>query len=44
MRRATNDGFSARACERYNPEQWKEAAQNIVDMVHAPDKWLENIQ
>jgi cytochrome P450 len=44
MRRATNDGFSVRACERYQPQQWREAARNVIDMINAPEKWVENIQ
>jgi hypothetical protein len=41
MRRASHEEFNLRASEKYQPEQFKEAALNLLDMMNDPESWVD---
>jgi hypothetical protein len=41
MRRASHEGFNLRASEKYQPLQFKEAAMSLLDILNAPESWVD---
>ena len=44
MRRVSHEEFNFRASEKYHPEQFKEAALNLLDMVNDPESWVDYLK
>ncbi|KAJ7139436.1 cytochrome P450 [Mycena epipterygia] len=41
MRRASHEAFNLRASEKYQPDQCKEAAMNVLDLLDNPERWVD---
>ncbi|KAJ7671941.1 cytochrome P450 [Mycena rosella] len=44
MRRASHEAFNLRASEKYQPDQCKEAALNVLDLINEPDLWVDHLK
>ncbi|KAJ7170774.1 cytochrome P450 [Mycena crocata] len=44
MRRASHEGFNLRASEKYQPEQYREAAMNVLDLINEPELWVDHFK
>ncbi|KAJ6573863.1 cytochrome P450 [Mycena vulgaris] len=44
MRRASHEAFNLRASEKYQPDQCKEAALNVLDLLNEPELWVDHLK